>query len=183
MKKLLLIATFICTAGSFCTAQDIAPAPADKAVVYFVRASSLGFAINFSYFDSAQLIGRFNGPKYIRYECAPGPHLFWARSENRDFVTADLEAGKIYFLEAVPQMGAMKAAVRLEPVDPANEKKMEKIMKLLAKKSSEPYNEAEMAAETKEFAEVITKGLNKYQEEKEKGAATPRLEKTMFYTK
>lgn len=183
MKKLLFAAIIILSASTFSAAQDIAPAPADKAVVYFVRTSSLGFAINFSYFDSAQLIGRFNGPKYIRYECAPGPHLFWARSENRDFVNADLEAGKIYFLEAVPQMGAMKAAVRLEPVDPANEKKMEKIMKLISKKPSEPYNEAEMAAESKEFTEVITKGLAKYQEEKEKGSATPRLEKSMFYTK
>src|SRR5262245_4332351 len=125
MKTLFML--LVCVLVSATTfAQGITPAPDDKAVVYFVRTSSLGFAINFSYFDSTKLIGRFNGPKYIRYECAPGAHLFWGRSENRDFVEAEVEAGKIYFIEAIPKMGAMKAAIQLEPVDPNDPKKMEK---------------------------------------------------------
>src|SRR5688500_8701014 len=95
----LTLAVFLFGLYSVCAvAQIIDPAPADKAVIYFVRPSFLGFAINFSYFDSTRLIGKFKGPAYIRYTCDPGSHLFWARSENRDFVEAEVEAGKIYFI-------------------------------------------------------------------------------------
>lgn len=162
-------------------AQEIIPPQNDKAAVYFVRVSSLGFAINFSYFDSTKLIGKFNGPKYIRYECEPGLHLFWARSENRDFIEAEVEAGKVYFIEAVPQMGGIKAGVQLRPVDPTDEKKMGKIMKLVKKKSSESFTAEELSKETKEMEEVIARGLEKYKEEKEKGKKTERLEKSMYY--
>lgn len=163
--------------------QGLSPAPADKAVVYIVRTSSLGFAINFSYFDSTQLIGRFNGPKYIRYECEPGTHLIWGRSENRDFIEADLEAGKIYFIEATPKMGAMKAAIELKPVDPNDAKKMEKILKLINKKPSQSFTEAELAADEKELGDAIVRGLEKYKEEKASGKVIAQLPKTMFYSK
>lgn len=95
----------------FIHAQGIQPPPPDKAVVYFVRSSSAGFAINFSYFDSTRLIGIFAGKGYFRYECEPGFHLFWARSENKDFVEAEVEAGKIYLIEAISQMGWVKAGL------------------------------------------------------------------------
>src|SRR5688572_28868858 len=118
--------TILAIIVSFCfynaTGQTLEPAPLNKAVVYFVRPTSIGFAINFSYFDSTQLIGKFNGPAYIRYECEPGKHLFWACSENRDFVEAEVEAGKIYFIEAAVMMGAVKAAVDLKPLDFKNAK-------------------------------------------------------------
>lgn len=163
------------------TAQTIEPAPPDKAVVYFVRPSSLGFAINFSYFDSTRLIGKFNGPSYIRYTCEPGKHLFWARSENRDFVEADVEAGKIYFIEAVVNMGAVKAAVNLDPVDPEDQKRMKKIWKLLEKKPSESFSEEELASEEAKMQDVIERGLEKYNKDKEKGKTRPQLERGMYY--
>jgi len=181
MKKLILFIAIVLLKGTFCDGQVIAPAPADKAVVYFIRYSSLGFAINFSYYDSTKLIGKFNGPKYTRYECEPGAHLFWARSENRDFIEADLEAGRIYFIEAVPQMGGIKAGVQLRPVDYADEKKMKKIMKLLNTKSSETFTSQELEEDTKKMEEIITRGLEKYREEKEKGNKNERLEKAMYY--
>src|SRR6478609_10901232 len=137
MKKLFFVFTFLISTLSF--GQTIPPAPADKAVVYFTRTSSLGFAINFIYFDSLQAIGRFTGPKYMRYECEPGTHLFWVRSENKDFVEAEVEAGKTYFIEAIPKMGALKAAVELLPVNPADIKHMSKILALLKKKPAESF--------------------------------------------
>jgi hypothetical protein len=182
MKKLVIFLCILFTGTLFCSGQNIAPAPADKAVVYFVRTSSLGFAINFSYFDSTKLIGKFNGPKYLRYECEPGHHLFWARSENKDFIEADLEAGKIYFIEATPKMGMVKAGVELKPVDPKDEKKMEKVMKLLTKKTSETFTAEELALETKNMEEVVTRGMEKYKEDKEKGKSAGQLHKNMFYT-
>lgn len=162
-------------------AQTIESAPADKAVVYFVRPSSLGFAINFSYFDSAQLIGKFNGPAYIRYVCNPGKHVFWARSENRDFVEAEVQAGKIYFIEAIVNMGAIKAAVNLDPIDPSDEKRMKKVFKLLAKNLSESFSEAELQAEQEKMQDVIERGLEKYNGDKQKGKTWPTMEPEMYY--
>ena len=169
MKKTILFCSFMLSLFAGLNAQEIPPAPEGKAVVYFVRTSSLGFAINFSYLDSAKLIGRFNGPKYIRYECEPGKHLLWARSENRDYIEADLEPGKIYLIEAVPQMGALKAGVSLSQIDPGNEKAMAKVLKLMAKKPSESFTPEQLAADTKDLEDAIAKGLAKYAEEKAKG--------------
>jgi hypothetical protein len=170
------------TISTLCTGQNLEPAPNDKAVVYFVRTSSMGFAINFSYFDSTKLIGRFNGPKYIRYECDPGKHLFWARSENRDFIHADLDAGKIYFVEAVPTMGAAKAAVMLLPIQAGNPKKMKPILKLLNKKPPVSFSEAQIAAETIELADAVQRGMERYAVEKAKGKKNMQLKKDMHYT-
>jgi hypothetical protein len=162
-------------------AQTIEPAPADKAVVYFARPSSVGFAINFSYFDSTQLIGRFNGPKYIRYECEPGRHLFWARSENRDFVEADLEAGKVYFIEASVRMGAMKAAVALLPVDPNDPKAMKGILRLLGKQQSQSFTPQQLASSEKDLDDAVRRGMEKYKEEKAKGKKIAQLTRDMYY--
>lgn len=92
MKKIVTVFSIGILLYNQLVGQEIPPAPADKAVVYFVRTSGLGFAINFTYIDSVTLIAKANGTNYVRYECDPGNHLFWARSENRDFVEAELEA-------------------------------------------------------------------------------------------
>ena len=141
--------------------QSIEPAPSEKAVVYFVRSSMFGFAINFTYFDSTKVIGRFNGHKFLRYECDPGEHLFWARSENRDYVKADLEAGKIYVIDVIPQMGAVKAGVRLVPINSSNYK-MKKTQKLLTKGKSESFTERELAVLQKETVDIVARGLERY---------------------
>lgn len=161
---------------------EIEPPSKGKAVVYFVRVSSLGAAINFRYFHNDRLIGKFNGPKYMRYECDPGEQLFWGWSENRDFVLADLDTGKVYFIEAVPQMGGLKAQVQLIPLDPTDTKRMDKVFKLMAKKPSESFTEAELEAENLKFKEDIEKGLEKYQEHTAKGKVT-RMNKEMNYEK
>jgi hypothetical protein len=177
--SVFVLLSFVCL--SFVDAQTIEPAPPDKAVVYFVRPSALGFAINFSYFDSTRLIGKFNGPAYIRYVCDPGRHLFWARSENRDFVEAEVEAGRVYFIEAVVNMGAVKAAVNLVPVDPNDAKRMAKLLKLVGKKPSESFSSESLRAEEQQMQDVIARGLEKYKTDKEKGKTQPGLDRAMFY--
>ena len=158
MKKLLL---FIVVLLQFSLhAQTIEPAPADKAVVYFVRASGLGVLVNFTYFDSTKVIGRFNGPKFMRYECEPGKHLFWARSENKDFVRADLEAGKIYVIDVIPVMGMIKAGLRLKPIN-SEKYRMKKIQKLLTRKKSEVFSEKDLESLQKKMEQVIIRGLDK----------------------
>ena len=151
------------------SAQTVEPPAPGKAVVYFVRPSGLGLLINFSYYDSAKFIGKYNGPKYMRYECKPGKHLFWATSENRDFIDAELEEGKIYMIEAVPQMGAVKAGVKLVPVNPKDPKQMGRIRKLMSKKTAETFTQDELDRETLNSKSSIESGIEKYKKEKEKG--------------
>ena len=181
MKNLIILLGLILFSMPVCISQNIKPAPDDKAVVYFVRSSSLGFAINFTYFDSTTLIGKFNGPKYIRYECKPGKHLFWARSENRDFVEADVDAGKIYFIEAIPRMGAIKTAVELKVLDPKDSKGMKKVFGLIEKKQSESFTDQEIETETQSMMDVISRGIEKYRGDKAKGVEFEHLISTMFY--
>ncbi|MDX1315030.1 MAG: hypothetical protein R3356_05960, partial [Eudoraea sp.] len=113
--KSFLLGIFLIFPLTFLYAQDNSESN-DKATVYFTRASGLGALINFTYFDGEKAIGKFNGPKYMKYECDPGKHLFWARSENKSFVEAELQAGKVYLIDVLPRMGGLKASVKLVPV-------------------------------------------------------------------
>jgi len=88
MKKNILILSLLLQ-------SIISFSQSNKATVYFTRASGLGALINFTFFDGEQVIGKFNGTKYMKYECEAGKHLFWARSENESYVEAELEANKM----------------------------------------------------------------------------------------
>lgn len=160
-------------------AQQFDPAPVDKAVVYFVRANPLGAVINFNYYDGDLLIGRFNAGKYLRYECDPGNHVFWARSENRSFVEADLEAGKTYLIEIVPRLGGIKAGVGLVPFDPNAGKIPKRIRKLVTRTSPEVYPETLLADWEKNSSGRTQNGLDRYGELREKNKNIPQLTKDM----
>jgi len=180
MKSIISFIVLIFFGALTGNAQNMEPAPEDKAVVYFVRPSSFGALINFSYFDSTTLIGRFKGPRYIRYECEPGQHLFWGRSENKDFVEANLEAGKVYMIEAVVMMGGIKAGLRLEPINQKT-KNLKKINKLLGKRKSESFSHEELEEDTRDLEGVIERGMDKYQEMKKDGELFKQLEKEMYF--
>ena len=162
--KITILFAFLSFLSTTTFAQGFeAPSSEDKAVVYFVRPSVMGGAINFRFFDNDQYIGRFNGGKYMRYECEPGEHLFWARSENRDWVTAELEAGKIYVIEAQGHMGGLKVRVQLEPIASDNEKKMKKINKLVNKKSAVTIKTEDVSKKNADLKEYIKESLEKYE--------------------
>ena len=165
MRYLVIFLMLFAQSGA--KAQTVEPAPNDKAVVYFARPNTLGLAINFVYFDGEKVIGRFMGNRYMRYECEPGEHLFWAKAENRDFITADVEAGKIYVVEAIPVMGAVRAGVRLEPINSADYK-MKSIQKLLGKKGPEQLNEIEFQKQQRQKESIIKSGMEKYAKLKRK---------------
>ena len=183
MKTMTFLTVLLLALTTSLIGQDIQPAPSNKAVVYFVRASSYGFAINFSYFDSTKLIGKFAGQGYFRYECEPGSHLFWASSENKEFVEAYVDAGKIYFIEAIVKSGWGKARVELSPVDPNNSKEIKALCKVVNKKTSKSLSDEDLEARTEDLTKVISKSIKNYKEDKEKGRKIKRLEHNMFYGK
>ena len=123
--------------------------------------------INFALFDGEQVIGRINGMKYMRYDCDPGKHLFWARSENKSFVEAELEPGKTYLIDVIPQMGGIKAGVALMPVDKSNYK-LKRIQKLVSKKEPVSFDANEFAKLQSKFTDVIERGMSRYEKRKAK---------------
>jgi len=179
MKRIVLLCCLLVLSIS-AWAQAVEAAPADKAVVYFVRPNTLGALINFNFYDGDNLIARFNGGKYFRYECAPGEHVFWARSENRSFVEADLRAGEIYVIEAVPIMGGLKAQVMLMPVDPGVKGLTKPTQKMVAKRASETYTSEELAKWSENTSGSQERGMSRYAELKGKDKDLRKLESGMF---
>jgi hypothetical protein len=105
----LLIA--LITGSSSLFSQGFKPPAPGKAVIYFARVTKLWAANTFDYFHQDKFIGVTKGKKYMRYECDPGQQLFWASSENKEFVTADLKEGGTYIIIVNVIPGAWKARV------------------------------------------------------------------------
>lgn len=95
--------------------------PPDKALVYVMRPSGFGFAINFQIYDRYNLIGLSQAKSYFAYACDPGKHLFIGIAENKRAVDADLEAGKSYYIITGVHMGALKARMSFVPVTRGSE--------------------------------------------------------------
>jgi hypothetical protein len=113
--------------------QGFTPPADGNAVVYFVRVSSWGGATSFEYFHNEDFIGIFKGKNYMRYECPAGEHLFWASSEDKEFLRCDFRAGETYVVLINIEMGAWKARVGLEPLTADNED-FERVRELVSSK-------------------------------------------------
>jgi hypothetical protein len=91
-----------------------------KALVVFLRASSLGGAIQSSVYDTGDKADKFIGivstKTKIAYQAEPGDHLFMVVAENADFMVAHLDAGKTYYALVSPRMGMWKARFSLLPI-------------------------------------------------------------------
>lgn len=91
-----------------------------KALVVFMRPSSLGGAIQSSVYDTSEKEDKFIGivstKTKIAYQADPGDHLFMVVAENADFMVAHLDAGKTYYVLVSPRMGMWKARFSLLPI-------------------------------------------------------------------
>ncbi|PRZ26077.1 hypothetical protein [Flavobacterium granuli] len=176
MRKIVLIILVLFTVGSY--SQEIKSPSEGKSLVYFTRVSSMGFLINFKYFDGEKYLGKFNHGKYLAYECEPGKHLFWAKSENVDYLEAELEAGKVYIVDSEPQMGAFKAGVKLIPFD-NNKENYKNIKKYERKKASvleaisgaKEYtiSEDDLNEAKKDQEDLVKRSIEKYNKRKADG--------------
>jgi hypothetical protein len=93
----------------------------DKALVYFMRPSAYGFAVNFQIWDGDHFIGLSQAKSYFAYACEPGTHLFLGIAENKVAVEADVEAGKTYYVGTNVRTGVWKARVLFTPVTRGSE--------------------------------------------------------------
>lgn len=130
MKRLFLAAvaacTFVLLNGCVATSTqmvktDVSPTPQEgKALVIFMRPSMFGAAIQSSIYDthgeSNEFIGIVSAKTKVAYQAAPGNHLFMVIGENADFMNADLQAGKTYYVLVRTRPGAWKARFSLLPI-------------------------------------------------------------------
>jgi hypothetical protein len=189
MKRLFLL-TVLSLTFAFSYSQELKKPSEGKSLVYFVRTSGMGFAINFKYFDGEKYLGKFNYGKYMAYEFEPGKHVFWAAAENKSVLEAELEAGKVYIINAEVRMGILYAEVELLPFDNnpnsyKNTKKYEKRKNLVINSISEqkeyvPNNE-EVKNEEKDLESLIKNGLEKYDKLKVQGKEFTQMPKEMFF--
>jgi hypothetical protein len=102
-------------------ATPITGPSSDKALVYFMRPSGLGFAINFQIWDGDHFIGLSQAKSYFGYQSNPGKHLFVGIAENKRGIEADLEAGKSYYIITQVRMGGWRARMAFIPVTQGSE--------------------------------------------------------------
>jgi hypothetical protein len=111
------------------TVKNMRPVPPDKviaspeegkAMVVFMRPSSLGAAIQSSVFevrgDNLTLVGIVAAKKKVAYQLEAGNHLFMVVGESADYMSAELEPNKAYYALVAPRMGVWKARFSLKPV-------------------------------------------------------------------
>jgi hypothetical protein len=187
MKKIVVILFLLI---SICIqAQELKKPSEGKSMVYFTRIDGMGFLINFKYFDGEKYLGKFNYGKYLAYECEPGKHLFWAKSENSHFVEAELEPNKIYVLDSEPQMGAFKAGVKLvpfnnNPTSYKNEKKYNrkktKMLESITSGKLYTISKEDIEESEKDLQDLIKRILEKYNKKKSENEEITQLPKEMF---
>ena len=164
MKKLFFMTILLALTGIYTvSAQGFQPPAEGKAVVYFVRVTVYGKPTAFEFFHQDKYIGAFKGDQYMRYECDSGEQLFWASSENKEFVTAELEAGKTYIIMVDVIMGAWKARVGLTPLDISDTETWERVKKLVNKKPSTDMPQAKIDKMNNKLEKFITEKLEMYE--------------------
>ncbi len=89
--------------------------------VTFLRQSLTGYAVFADLYEiyedgTIHNIGTSLYNTKLRYITTAGKHIFAVRGEIVNFLIADLEAGKHYYVEVTPTMGVLSARFELTPV-------------------------------------------------------------------
>ncbi|HEY9113416.1 MAG TPA: hypothetical protein VIN10_01870 [Bacteroidales bacterium] len=166
MKKqlyLFLLSSFI-LAPFYCPAQGFYPPSSGKAVIYFVQVTSYGSTV-FEFFHYDRYIGYMKGKDYIRYECEPGENLFWASSENKEFLTADLKAGGTYLVIVDVVTGFWKNHVGFTPISENDTELFKRAKKVILNEPPFVTPQAKIEKENKKLQKFIAEELEHYENE------------------
>lgn len=157
--SILLCLLAILTLDTNAPAQGF-EAPVDSnAVVYFVRVSKSFDFRRITFFHESKFIGKFGGVNCMRYECPAGKNLFWASTENKNFLNCELKAGGTYIV----LLNLSMSGLDLEPITTDNPD-FNRISSVVNSKKC--YNESPEVIDEQqaEFDRrgVITRNLKKY---------------------
>ncbi|UCG28294.1 MAG: hypothetical protein JSV24_02745 [Bacteroidales bacterium] len=143
-------------------AQGFPPPAEGKSVVYFARVSIYGKPMAFEFFDHDKYFGELKGKQYFRYECDPGEHLFWASTENKEFMTAELREGETYIVIVDVITGFWKPHVGLSPINAEAEDLLERAKELINDNKPVIPAEKDIVKRNEKLADFITKELQNY---------------------
>lgn len=139
IKSLIVVVSLILSscASTFQYNKIAQPNSNDKemATIYVLRPSSFGSAIKFGIYQDEKLIGKLGPKSYLAWTVKPdGKELtIISKSENKDMLTINPQAGKTYYIKQKVKMGIAIARTGLEFIE-ENEGK-EILRKLKAPKS------------------------------------------------
>ena len=139
IKSLIVVVSLILSscASTFQYNKIAQPNSNDKemATIYVLRPSSFGSAIKFEIYQDEKLIGKLGPKSYLAWTVKPdGKELtIMSKSENKDMLTINPQAGKTYYIKQKVKMGIAIARTGLEFIE-ENEGK-EILRKLKAPKS------------------------------------------------
>lgn len=103
-------------------------APPDKALIYVLRPTMIGFKIGSKLAVDGEWKGINRGKTYFYFTVEPGERYFCSESENQDYLKLDVEAGKTYYLQQKVEMGMWKARTNLVVMkDEEGRKKLEDV--------------------------------------------------------
>jgi len=163
--KYFLVFVFSFVFITVTNSQELKQPTQGKCIVYIMRSNGIGAALNFRVYDKDKFLGALPYKAYFTYECDPGNHLFWAASENRDYVEAELEANKVYVIDLRAKIGMFIAAVGVEPYNPKDDRHIKRLKKVLKKHINANIVDANR---TKEKEENIAKAMEAYERIKER---------------
>jgi len=132
-------------------------------------------AINFRYFVDSTYVGKCNYGKYVRVEVPPGHHRIWAKAEGFSFVTAELEAGKTYLLEARPSMGLFYSNVTLRSVSRVDNRKVDRAVRCLQKHRPLVLSTEELAEGQSRWQNIIARAAARQAKDEVEGIVYPLL--------
>ena len=89
----------------------------EKAKVYVIRPSKLGFAVGIKVYCNDEYIGKTKGGKYLEMELDPGTYTILSKAENKATIDITVEAGKEYYLKQIVFPGFWKSRNSIEAVD------------------------------------------------------------------
>lgn len=98
-------------------------APADKAMIYVLRPTIIGYKINSKLAADGNWMGVNRGKTYFFFPVEAGEHYFCSESENQDYLALTVEAGKTYFLQQKVEAGIWKARTNLVVMSEAEGRK------------------------------------------------------------
>jgi hypothetical protein len=183
IKTLMIVLVATCaTLPVF--SQGFTPPADGNAAIYFVRVSDYGALVSFEYFHQQEFIGIFKGKNYMRFEYPAGEHLFWASSEDKEFLKCDLKAGETYVVLVNIEMGAWKARIGLEPVLVTNDD-FDRVKKVIQSKAPIVTPEAKLKSTQKSLDErgFTKEMMERYETEWKNAKNTKTISQDMFIPK
>jgi hypothetical protein len=88
----------------------------NTAGLYIYRNESFGAAIRMDVEIDGRTVGQTAAKTYFYLDVPPGKHTITSKSENDDSITADMVAGKLYYVWQEVKMGLLYARTKLHLV-------------------------------------------------------------------